>query len=645
MIPMISQLSCRCGYQWPGDATADESVVCPQCGTVADLRALPTDATQSITPKTDPWATRTAGPSTFISESAVPTIPGYAISDELGRGGMGVVYRAREESLNRSVALKVLLSGAHAGTRDLARFRSEAEAAASVQHPNIVQVYAIGQHAGLPYIALEFVPGGSLAARLAEGALQEKEAARIVQAIARGVQAAHDRGVIHRDLKPANVLFGSNDEPKIADFGLAKVGDSGLTASGAIMGTPAYMAPEQARGDTKAAGPAADIWALGAILYECVTGRQPFRGQSAPETLRKVCESDPDSIQGVPANLVNIALKCLEKDPARRYLSANDVADDLGRFLAGEAVLAKPRGFYSRSLRWAGRHQGPVCLGVGALIAIAIILAFLPPKKTEQEPTPVVEKGKPAEKIDEDDRRPIKEAVVGKMQKASWRMTSTNNLKQLAITAHNISQVGVGLPPPAIYDRTTGKPLLSWRVAYLPFLHDENIKLHKEFKLNEPWDSPHNLALVERMPKIYEIPGTSPPKGQTYYQVLTGPGTLFDSTTLKPGGIHGKTAIRLEQIADGTSNTLLMVEAAKPVIWTKPEDVEIAPDRPLPGFGGHFEGGFNVAMADGSVTFVSSAVSEKTLRAAMSPLGSEVLGGDWPDGPNRKKSLGKLPSK
>src|SRR5262245_7212884 len=330
-----------------------------------------------------PTLTYAGGPakSTRGLPGRTATIPGYQIESELGRGGMGVVYLARELSLNRLVALKVLLAGTHAGSRDLARFNAEAEAAAAVRHSNVVEVYAVGQHAGLPYISLELIPGGSLDDRLASGPLAPQEAARVVIGIARGVQAAHDRGVVHRDLKPSNVLFGPDDQPKVTDFGLAKLGDTGITTTGAVMGTPAYMAPEQARGDTKAAGPPVDVWALGAILYECLTGRPPFLGESAPETLRLVCEADPSPLRRgkvrVPKDLETIAGKCLEKDPTRRYASAGAVADDLARYLAGESVVARPRGTMVRLARWVGRHRGPVHVGAGALFAAVISLIVL----------------------------------------------------------------------------------------------------------------------------------------------------------------------------------------------------------------------------------------------------------------------------
>jgi serine/threonine-protein kinase len=223
------------------------------------------------------------------------SVPGYEVLGLLGKGGMGVVYKARHLRLNRVVALKMVLGGAHATPDQLARFLSEAEALAALQHPNVVQVYDSGQHEGLPFIALEYVPGGSLADRLRDGPLVAKEAARIVELAARGVQAVHDKGIVHRDLKPGNILLAEDGTPKVTDFGLAKrVEDSsGLTVTGAVIGTPSYMAPEQARGEGKQVRAAADVWALGAVLYECQTGRPPFRATTSFETMVHVLGEEP----------------------------------------------------------------------------------------------------------------------------------------------------------------------------------------------------------------------------------------------------------------------------------------------------------------------------------------------------------------
>jgi serine/threonine-protein kinase len=277
----------------------------------------------------------------------------FELIRELGRGGMGVVYEARQQSLNRTVALKMVLRGDLASASDRSRFRAEAEAAARLVHPNIVQVYEVGDLAGQPYFAMQFVPGPTLADLLARAPLPSTEAALIVAAIARGVDHAHQNGVLHRDLKPTNVLLDMDTPygtPRITDFGLAKLLDSGgsLTQTGAIIGTPSYMAPEQARAE-KNLTPAADVYALGAILYECLTGRPPFKAVMALDTLMLVLEQEPLPPRllnpGVPRDLETICLKCLEKTPTRRYSSAADLATDLEAFASGERVSARPSGF------------------------------------------------------------------------------------------------------------------------------------------------------------------------------------------------------------------------------------------------------------------------------------------------------------
>jgi serine/threonine protein kinase/tetratricopeptide (TPR) repeat protein len=331
-------------------------------------------------------------------------VPGYEILGELGRGGMGVVYKARHRRLQRLVALKMILAGAHAGAAGLARFRAEAEAVAVLQHPNIVQIYETGEHEGRPYFSLEFVEGGSLEQRMQESATPPRAAAALVETLASTMEVAHQRGIVHRDLKPANILLGllsgqssilrkeqlatlslapdhwlRTTIPKIADFGLAKRvnEESSQTQSGAIMGTPCYMAPEQAAGKNREIGPAADIYALGAILYELLTRRPPFKAANPIDTIRQVLESEPVPLRqlepGVPRDLETICLKCLQKEPTRRYASAGDLAGDLRRFLNDEPIQARPTPLWERAWKWGKRRPTLVALlGVSALAIVAM---------------------------------------------------------------------------------------------------------------------------------------------------------------------------------------------------------------------------------------------------------------------------------
>jgi serine/threonine-protein kinase len=296
------------------------------------------------------------------SSTGRPDIPGFEILSVLGRGGMGVVYKARQTQLGRLVALKMILSGSMVGEAELARFRTEAEANARMQHGNIVQIHEVGEYDGRPFFSLEFCSGGSLADKLNSTPLPAQEAARLVQTLAQAMEAAHQAHVIHRDLKPANVLLSKDGTPKITDFGLAKRLDvaAGQTTSGAILGTPSYMAPEQASGNTRQIGPAADVYALGAILYECLTGRPPFMAATMTDTLLQVLQQEPvppRQLQpGSPRDLETICLKCLEKDPRRRYPRAENLAQDLERFLQGKPITARPVSIVGQVTKWVKRR-------------------------------------------------------------------------------------------------------------------------------------------------------------------------------------------------------------------------------------------------------------------------------------------------
>jgi serine/threonine protein kinase len=342
-----------------------------------------------------------------------PAVPGYEIVGELGRGGMGVVYQARQLGLRRTVALKMVLAGIKGGAKDLARFRAEAAAIARLQHPNIVQIHDVGEAAGRPYLVLEFVAGGSLAQRLQGTPQPVRPAAQMIETLARAVHAAHASGVIHRDLKPANILLqapgvrapGGGETPspapdasplisscltpKITDFGLAKCasGDGegpdfrGATVTGELLGTPNYMAPEQAMVPRQPVGPAADVYALGAILYELLTGRPPFTGETPLATVLQVLHNEPVSVTSlrpnVPRDLETICLKCLRKDPRKRYGSALELAEDVQCFLRDQPIRARPATAAERLWRWVRSHPLPAGLLAAGLLAPVVALIAL----------------------------------------------------------------------------------------------------------------------------------------------------------------------------------------------------------------------------------------------------------------------------
>ena len=327
-------------------------------------------------------ASTDTGPSGEPDAKRLPKIDGYEVQSVLGSGGMGVVYRARHVKLNRIVALKMLRSGAYAGLHELVRFQREAEAVAGLSHPNIVQVHDVGEFDGQPFFTMEFVDGQSLAEALAGTPQPARQAAAFVAVLAQAVQVAHTSGIVHRDLKPANVLLAPDGTPKIADFGLARriEGASDLTLTGARIGTPSYMAPEQAAGHTSLIGPSTDLYALGAILYEMVTGRPPFRAETAIETERQVMAEEPVSPSRlnpkVPRDLETICQKCLHKEPLRRYATAEALAGDLQRFLRGEPVLARRVSRIERAGKWANRHRAlSAALISGALLSIFLLSA------------------------------------------------------------------------------------------------------------------------------------------------------------------------------------------------------------------------------------------------------------------------------
>jgi WD40 repeat protein len=342
--------------------------------------SLPEQAATLSLPSQAPAEAPTLSPSSSRTDGLTADVPvgtGFEVLAELGRGGMGVVYKARQVSLNRLVALKMILAGGHAGEGDLQRFRAEAEAVARLQHPNIVQIHEVGESEGRPFFSLEFVDGGSLADRLDGTPWPAVQAAQLVKTLAGAIHAAHLQGIIHRDLKPGNVLLTADGTPKITDFGLAKQlnNQHGQTATGAVLGTPSYMAPEQAGGKSSQIGPAADVYSLGAILYELVTGRPPFRAETPLDTVMQVVSEEPIPprrlVPKLPRDLETICLKCLEKSPAKRYATAADLADDLERWLSTRPIRARRIGPVGRAARWCRRN--PVLTTVCSLAALVIV--------------------------------------------------------------------------------------------------------------------------------------------------------------------------------------------------------------------------------------------------------------------------------
>ena len=401
----------------------------------------PSDAAPGTVVQSPDAAARAAVESA-AGERTGPAVAGYEVLGELGRGAMGVVYKARQVGLNRPVALKMVLAGPYADAGTRARFLIEAEAVAALEHPHVVRVFAFGEHDGFPYLAMEYLPGGSLADRLkAGGPLPPREAAAVVAKLAGAVAQAHARGVVHRDIKPANVMLAADGSPRLTDFGLAKVGRSDLTGTGAVLGTPAYMSPEQAAGRVHEVGPAADVYALGALLYDLLTGRPPFRGDSIAVTLQQVLTVEPGRPRAlnaaIPRDLETVCLKCLEKEPAKRYPSAQALVDDLERVLAGEPVKARRAGTLERGVRWARRNR--VAVGIALLIgglSVALgVVATRPKPEPVLAPEPVAEPPAPAPAAPADELF----AVVEELDRTDpgWRIEQLDRARRTVLPAAN----------------------------------------------------------------------------------------------------------------------------------------------------------------------------------------------------------------
>lgn len=354
----------RCGSESPPDSPGG---VCPRCAFAGALES-----------RADDHDTQ------FLSLHDIPPpgqkvarIGDYELLEIIAHGGMGVVYQARQRSLNRVVALKLLLGGIHAGEDYQRRFRQEAEMAARLQHPNIVPIYEVGEHEGQPFFAMEYVAGSDLAKLTRENPLPPRQAAEYVNAVAKAIHYAHQQKVLHRDLKPSNILVGLDGRPRITDFGLARQADaeSSLTVSGAVLGTPGYLPPEQASLKRGAIGVPSDVYALGAVLYHLLTGRPPFLAGTVADTLQQVLEAEPVTLRrlnrAIPQDLETICHKCLEKDVKRRYPTAQALADELGRFLDGKPIQARRVTAADRALKWARRN--PALALASSLVVLALV--------------------------------------------------------------------------------------------------------------------------------------------------------------------------------------------------------------------------------------------------------------------------------
>jgi hypothetical protein len=635
-----------------GRPTAGAEVAQPSTGTAPPLHS--TDAAQSP-----------AQPSSQMPDQ----VGRYRILKKLGQGGMGAVYLAHDTQLDRPVALKVPHFGPDAGPQVLERFYREARAAATIHHPNLCAVYDVGESQGIHYLTMAYIEGKPLSDYIQTGRmLPQRQVAAVVRKLALALHEAHSRGIIHRDLKPANIMINQRHEPVIMDFGLARRSnkdDARLTRSGALVGTPAYMSPEQMSGETETLGPSCDIYSLGVILYEMLTGQLPFQGSAALIVAQVLTQEPPPPSTHRPdvdPQMQAICLKAMAKHVAQRYASMEALATALGSYLrsagqasahaqnpsakrlgagggsgrdrAGgvpvEALAAEeslvlltpspeplpkalpaepiptvlPAADGSRLWLWLAGAGGMVLLGILGVVAAVVLILLSPAKKRVAD-----------EELDNGMIAPV---------------ASQNNLRQLALAMHAYHSVYQRFPPAVYYDDPRGKisvpgdkPLLSWRVAILPYLDEQ--ALYNQFHLHEPWDSPHNKALLAQMPRVY-VPASAGPGEPyaTYYQVFTGPAAPFPQSPFE-----GRASPALIDFTDGTAKTFLIVEAGQAVPWTKPEDIPYALERPLPKLGGMYRDGFYAAAADGTIHYIPRETPENTIRALITHCGGEEV--EWPE--------------
>jgi eukaryotic-like serine/threonine-protein kinase len=611
-----ARLCPQCGAELPVDAPAG---LCPGCLLQHGIgNGSGSPASTVLGPTLPPRTTNESG---SAPGTKVRYFGDYELLEEIARGGMGVVYKARQNTLKRIVALKMILSGQLAGPEEVKRFYVEAEAAARLDHPNIVPIFEIGQHDGQHYFSMAFVDGESLARRVAAGPLPPRAAAELVKKVADAVAYAHVEGVVHRDLKPANVLIDRDGQPRVTDFGLAKhmssgAGDDGiasLTATGQVLGTPSYMPPEQAGGESKEIGPLSDVYSLGAILYCLVTGRPPFQAASTVETLIQVLQQEAISPRllnpKVPRDLETICLKCLEKKPQKRFASAGALAEDLRRFLTNEPIVARPITPWERAMKWAKRRPAIAAMTAAIILAVLLGLSGITWQWREAESARQVAASKAdaeaeARRLAESSRQAETEARAKAETERDAKDVALQRAESLRLTAQSS----------AVLSSNPGLALL---------LAIEGAGRSK------PRLATHNNALLTALTQCRERrtilasaldPDTRPQHGVVFTSLaISHDGRRF-ATTSVPQSVAG---LGRAFVSKDNAVRIWDAETGAPVSWfhvtgLTPTAVEFSPDDHLALI--TFEGGASIHYGDG----VRRIYSDRAVRVCDPSTGQEV---------------------
>lgn len=572
----------------------------------------------------------------------------YELLEELGRGGMGRVFKARHTKLDRIVALKILPSGRLEDSRSIARFAREMRAIGQLDHPHVVHAYDGREIDEMPVLVMEYVEGMDLAELVRRlGRLRPADAAELVRQAAEGLQYAHQRGLVHRDIKPSNLMLTRGGMVKLLDLGLARfysdpVGDE-VTGTGQMMGTADYVAPEQVS-DSRAADIRADIYSLGCTLYKLLSGRAPFAGGQYPTALDKmnahVHRPAPPIgaiVPGLPAGLVAVLERMLAKQPEARFATPAEVVEAVRPFCAGadtanlveqaeqratattitELPPAKPVSVAPAPLPMLTTLAARCHCSRQWLVATGVVLLLLGLGFAAGVMITIYKNGEKTQ-VEVPDGSQVRVGAEGdvevrppKAAGASGAAAAMSPLWRIGLAMHEYHDAMSSFPP-AVLKGPDGETPYSWRVALLPYLGHED--LYEQYRRDEPWDSPHNLQLLDQIPDVYRTPGSSEDATNTAYFALVGPGTIF------PG--EGKSR-SLREVVDGAVHTILVVEAKREIPWTKPEDIAYDSERPLPELGGFRDGGFHVVFADGSVRFIPEETPESRLRALVSPAQGE----------------------